>query len=230
MNAGAARVVALGHACLDHRFWVERFPPSGARTRAGAYRSDLGGLGAVGARAVARLGGAAVLFGRCGDDDAGQRIEAALAAEGVDTQAFRAFAGARTPVSGIFIAPDGERHIFAYHGEGLPDGAEWLPDHALHTAQAVLLDARWPSGAARVACAARRLGLPVVLDLDSEAAGAWHLAALSTHAIADQELSEASGGADRLLRRLSELGTWGAVTLGSGGVVHAGGWVPAIRV
>ena len=230
MLAHAARVAALGYACLDYRFWVERFPPVGTRTPAGAYRMALGGPAAVGALTVARLGGAALFFGRRGDDDAGCRVEAILSAEGIDTREFRAFAGARTPVSGVLIAPGGERYIFAYHGEGLPDGAEWLPLETLRTAQAVLLDDRWPAGAARMAEAARRQGLPVVLDLDGESACAWRLAGLSTHVIADEELSKASGGADRLLRALAELGVWGAVTQGAAGVVHASGRVPGFHV
>jgi len=230
MRAPAARVALLGYACLDYRFWVERFPPAGARTPAGAYRMDLGGPAAVGALTVARLGGAAVFFGRRGDDDAGRRAEAILSAEGVDTHGFRAFAGARTPVSGVLIAPDGERHIFAYRGEGLPDAAEWLPLDALRSAQAVLLDGRWPAGAARAAEAARRQGLPVVLDLDGETAAAMRLAGLSTHVIADEEMAAACGGVDRLLSELTELGVWGAVTQGAAGVVHAAGRVPGFPV
>jgi sulfofructose kinase len=133
-------------------------------------------------------------------------------------------------VSGVLIAPDGERHIFAYHGEGLPDGAEWLPSDALDTADAVLLDGRWPVGAVRVAEAARRHGLPVVFDLDGETATAMRLARLSTHVIADEEAARAAGGVERLLRELTELGVWGAVTLGAAGVVHAAGRVRGFRV
>jgi sulfofructose kinase len=92
-----ARVAVLGYACLDHRFWVSRFPPVRARTPVTAYRADLGGAGAVGAVAVARLGGDAILFGRRGDDSAGEQVEARLRAEGIDTSAVRVCPGARRP-------------------------------------------------------------------------------------------------------------------------------------
>lgn len=225
-----ARVAVLGYACLDHRFWVTRFPPARARTQAGAQRTDLGGPAAVGAVAVARLGGEALFFGRRGDDAAGEDVASRLRAERVDTAGFRAFPGALTPVSGILIAPGGERFIFPFLGEGLPDDAGWLPLESLETVDAVLIDSRWPAGAMRLAEAARRRELPVVLDLDQDAPAAWRLARLATHAIADEELAAGRGGADAALRDLSDLGVWGAVTLGDRGVVHPGGRLPAFRV
>jgi len=224
------RVVTLGYACVDYRFSIERFPPELARTPVNAFRVGVGGPAAVGAITVARLGGAAVFLGRRGDDDAGRRVEARLRADGVDTQHFRAFPGARTPASAVLIVPGGERYVFPYLGEGLPDDADWLPMDELAGARVVLVDARWLAGATRLAEAARRRALPVVLDLDRESHDAWNLARLATHVIADQEAAEASGDADAMLRRLADLGTWGAVTLGGDGVVHSGGRIPAFRV
>lgn len=225
-----ARVAVLGHVCLDHRFWASRFPPVRARTPVTAYRLDLGGPGAVGAVAVARLGGDAVLFGRRGGDSVGEEVEARLRAEGIDTSALRAFPGASTPVSGILIALGGERHIFPYLGDRLPDDAAWLPFDALESADAVLVDVRWEAGTATLAEAARRRDLPVVLDLDQDTSEGWRLANLATHVIADEELSTACGGVDAVLKRISGLGVWGAVTLGDAGVVFPGGRLPAFRV
>ncbi len=225
-----ARVAALGYACLDYRFWTEEFPPLRARTPVSAFRMDLGGPAAVGAVAVARLGGASMFFGRRGDDDAGDRVETSLRAEGVDTSAFRAFPGVRTPVSGVLIAPGGERYILSYIGEGLPDDAGWLPLDALETVRAVLVDARWPTGAIRLAEAARRRELPVVLDLDQDTPAAWQVAGFATHIVADQELSDVCGGVEAMLTRAAGLGAWGAVTLSAGGVAYAGGCLPAFQV
>jgi sulfofructose kinase len=225
-----AQVAVLGYACLDYRFWVAEFPPARARTPAAAYRVDLGGPAAVGAVAIARLGGEVMFFGRRGDDAAGEEVASRLRAEAVDTSAFRAFPGGSTPVSGILIAPGGERSIFPFAGVGLPDDAAWIPLDGVATVQAVLIDSRWPAGATRLAGAARRRELPVVLDLDQDTPAAWKLATLATHVIADEETAAASGGVDLVLERFSELGQWGAVTLGAGGVAHAEGHLPAFPV
>jgi sulfofructose kinase len=225
-----ARVAALGYACLDDRFWVTEFPPVRARTRVTAHRADLGGSAAVGAVAVARLGGDALFLGRRGDDAAGEQVEVWLRAEHIDTSGFRMFPGARTPVSGVLITPDGERYIFPYAGEGLPDDAGWLPLEVLETVEAVLIDATWPAGAMPVAEAARQRDLPVVLDLDQDTPAVWQLAALATHAIADEPLSDACGGVDATLSRLAGLGSWGAVTLGASGVAYPGGRLPVFPV
>lgn len=206
------------------------FPPRRGRTAARAYRVDLGGPGAVGAVTVARLGGEACFFGRRGDDAAGEEVESRLRREAVETSALRICPGASTPVSGIVIDPDGERYIFPYAGGAFPDEAAWIPLEGLDSVQAVCVDSRWPAGAMRLAAAARRRELPVVLDLDQENAEAWRLAGVATHVIADEELAAAHGGVDAVLEGISALGSWGAVTLGAGGVVHRGGRVPAFRI
>ena len=195
-----------------------------------AYRMDLGGPAAVGAVAVARLGGEALLIGRRGDDAVGEEVEARLRAEAVETSALRRFPGAATPVSGIVVDPGGERHIFSFLGAGLPDDGEWIPLGTLERVQAVLVDSRWPPGAMRLAVAARRRELPVVLDLDQDDAGAWRLAAVATHVIADEELATARGGVGAVIERIRRQGGWGAVTLGAGGVAYSGGCLPAFRI
>ncbi len=223
-------VVCLGLADLDHRFWVKVFPPPRRRTRASAYRQDLGGPAAVAALAVCRLGGQAAFLGRRGDDDAGGRIEALLRGAGVETSQFRAFHGATTPVSAVVIAPDGERHIFHHPGDNLPADAGWLDLRILDDARVVLIDGRWPEGAQTVAAAARDRGLPVVLDLDMASANRWDLIGLATHVIADQEVADAHGGAGALIAQIESRGAWGAVTVSDQGVIHRHGHLPAYAV
>lgn len=225
-----AHVVVCGTAVLDHRVWVTRWPPARGRTPATAYVEDLGGPGAVAAVAVARLGGSACLVGPRGADAAGERVAAFLRAHGVAIEFLRPFAGARTPVSSIVIVPGGERFIFPYAGEGLPDDPGWAPLAALHGADAVLVDSHFPRAGRALAAAAHARGLPVVLDLDSDTEAAWSLAGAATHAIADEELAARAGGVDAVLARLAAHGIWGAVTLGPAGVRHRGGHVPGFPV
>jgi sulfofructose kinase len=68
------------------------------------------------------------------------------------------------------------------------------------------------------------------MDFDVDTADVWTLARLSTHAIADEDLAERTGGPARLLETLRNAAVWGAVTLGEAGVVHGGGRVPAFPV
>jgi len=225
-----ARVVVLGSAVLDHRVWVDEWPPVRGRTPATAYAEDLGGQGAVAAAAVARLGGSAVFAGPRGGDPAGERVTAFLESYGVDTRFMKVFPAGKTGVSSIAIVPGGERFIVAYPGEGLRDEPDWAPLAALDGADAVLVDSRLPRAGAALAAAARAQGLPVVLDFDVDAPDAWALARTATHAIADEDLAGQAGGTGAMLERLRRDGVWGAVTAGAAGGIHQGGRVPAYKV
>jgi sulfofructose kinase len=226
-----ARVVLLGSAVLDHRVWVDRWPPVSGRTPATAYTEDLGGGAAVAAVTVARLGGAALFAGPRGGDPAGARVAAFLESYGVDTRYMNVVPAGKTAVSSIVIVPGGERFICAYPGEALHDDAGWTPIAALEGADAVLVDSRFPRAGQALAAAARRRGIPVVMDFsDVDTAETWALARTATHVVADEELATQAGGAGALLERLRADGVWGAVTLGALGVVHDGGRVPAFDV
>ena len=220
-DASRASVACIGMGCLDNRLFVERFPPDRRRERVHQRQDALGGPAGVGAVPVARLGGKASLWGRRGDDSAGDQVEAMLRADGVDTRGFRAFGGCTSPRCEVFIRPDGERFLFPYWGEGLPADAAWLPPDAIDSADALLIDGRWPEGGLRLAEQARERGIPVVLDFDLDLPQVWELAHLATHAIADEDMAESNGAVEGLLTRIEKLGTWGAVTLGEKGVACA---------
>lgn len=218
------RVVTLGWACLDRRYWVEAFPPSTGRTECIALKTDLGGPAAVAALTVARLGGEAIFVGRRGVDEAGEKLIKKLSDENVDVRWFQATEGAQTPESAILIDPDGHRHIFRYAGE-LPDEPNWLTTMNLEmTAPNVaLVDLRWPHGARRLFEQAGTSGARRIVDFDDPSETGWALVERATHAIADAETSDHVGNAATLLDHLRGLDTWGAVTLGAdGGQSHAG--------
>lgn len=220
----------LGSAVLDHRVWVDRWPPATGRTTATAYVEDLGGGAAVAAVTVARLGGTAMFAGPWGGDPAGTRVAAFLESRGVDIRHANVVPNGRTAVSAIAIVPGGERYIIAYPGEGLEDEAYVPPIDAIDRAHAVLVDSRLPRAGIVLAAAARARGVPVVVDFDGSNAAVWALARTATHVIADEDLAVRSGGADALLERLRADGVWGAVTLGSRGVLYQGGGMPAFDV
>ncbi|MBO1436651.1 PfkB family carbohydrate kinase [Meiothermus sp. CFH 77666] len=220
------KVLTIGWANLDQRYYIEAFPPRESRTGVRAYRETLGGPAAVAAVAAARLGAEAHLLSRRGDDAAGERLEEMLRAEGVKPH-FQL--GAATPVSAVLVTPEGERFIFPYR-PALPEELVLNEERLLKGAGALLLDGRWAAAGYGLGQAARERGIPVVLDLDRDRDDDWMLTQVATHVVASEELAAKLGGVEALLARLQGLGVFAAVTLGAEGVAYGGGQVAAHRV
>jgi sulfofructose kinase len=220
------KVLTLGWACLDQRYYIEQFPPTHSRTGVLRYREAIGGPAAVAAMALARLGAEAHLVSRRGDDAAGERLQEMLEAERVRPH-FQL--GSATPVSAVLVTPDGERYIFPYRPE-LPDELVLNTEKLLKNADALLLDGRWASAGYGLGQAARERGIPVILDLDRDRDDDWMLTQVSTHVVASEELAQKKGGVDALLAQLQALKVFAAVTLGAEGVAYVGGRVAAHKV
>jgi sulfofructose kinase len=160
------RVICLGLSALDATWNVERLPAGGGKTLATGFHQGGGGMAATAAVAAARLGAEVEFWGRAGDDAAGHAMRAELAQWSVDVRHFRLFDGARSSVSGVIVDARGERTIVNFRGADQPADAAWLPLDCVAHAGAVLADPRWPEGALALFEAARRHGVPSVLDGD----------------------------------------------------------------
>lgn len=217
-------ILAVGWACLDYRFYLESWPPTPGRNPARRFREALGGPAAVACRTVVRLGGQARLLSRRGDDPLGHRLAALVASEGIVA---RWTLGEKTPISGVLVAPDGERYIIPYRG-GLPPNPPESWQSLLNGARAILADLRWPEGALAVLQEAHRLGIPRVLDLDHLDPTAWELASWSSHIVASAEVLEALGGIEGLAASFPK--QFVAGTRGAKGVVWPGGSLAALPV
>lgn len=158
-------VLFVGLSCLDLVWSVSSFPPTGSRTEATAHHRHGGGPAATAAVAAARWGARARLWAIHGDDDAGRSLADELAGEGVDVANVRVPPGARSFVSAVLVAPDGERWIFPYRGDGLDDEPEAWPLARVADADALLTDLRHPRLARAALRAAREAGVPSVIDL-----------------------------------------------------------------
>lgn len=158
------RIICLGNTTLDRVWPVWDFPSSGGKYRASDYLEFGGGMAANASVAAARLGGDAAYWGRAGDDAAGHVMKKQMAGFGVDVSHFQLFAGARSSISAVLVANDGERAIINFRGADLPENAAWLPLDDVRAAKAVLADIRWLDGACSVFSAARSLNVPTVLD------------------------------------------------------------------
>ena len=159
-------ILCLGMSALDAIYRVAAIPSRPTKVLATGYTESGGGMAANASVAVARLGGQAHYWGRVGDDELGSRILAQLRAERVDLGTVRRVPNCVSPSAAILVADDGERLVCAYNDPLLDPDPSWLPLARVATFAAVLVDVRWPGGAAPVLDAARAARIPGVLDAD----------------------------------------------------------------
>jgi len=245
-GVAAKTVLCVGHAVQDHVYRLSRLPVGGSKNRATGFTSVGGGPAATAAVAIARLGGRARLAARVGDDAVADEIERELHGHGVDCAQLRRFAGRSSSRSAVFVDDAGERMIVNHTDPAMPADPAWLAQVDLADVDAVLVDVRWPEGAALMLARARAAGLPAVLDADVPLPSGSTLPRTATHVAfslpglrdhlglaADAPL-DADACAAALQRIAQETGAWCAVTMGAEGVLHgrAGTIVhsPAFRV
>ena len=216
---------------------MNEFPPTGSRTHASAYRTQGGGPAATAAVTAARLGAEVELWSIHGDDANGRQATAELETFGVNCEGVRVPPESQTIVSGILVAPNGERHIFPYYGSGLEDSAEGFDLSRVAEFDCVLTDARHPVMTEAVLKEAKQQGVPVVGDFSNTRN--WHLAKDVDYLILSEECAkEVLGTDDPEAASLAELrqaeGQLVGVTLGENGFVyeHEGEFrhIPALPV
>lgn len=219
-DRAAPYVQCLGAATLDTVLRVPAIPPHG-KVLADACAVFGAGMASAAAASIARLGGRAGIWARIGDDDAGRRWRADLAGEGVDVSAVRVEPGRRTAISTIIVDAAGERLIVPFYDPELSHDPGWLPLGTLAGAGAVLVDTRWPKGAAAALDAAFAAGVPAILDADvADPAVLRDLAARADHVVCSEPglaLLQPVGGLDALAVALPRAKVV-AVTLGAAGV------------
>ena len=213
----------VGIAVLDYLFTVDAIPPAAGKYYATDYREIGGGVAANAAAAIATLGGTARYVGRVGDDTAGDRIVGDLEMLGVDVSRVERIANLKSPVSAILVDGAGERTIVNYTEASLFDGGDTTPAADVGAADAVLVDVRWPAGAAAALAAANAAGIPSVFDFDRPMDDQGQdLMRAATHVAFSQDALTATAGtadqADGLLALASQTDAWLAVTSGADGV------------
>lgn len=154
----------VGLATLDVVHHLDELPRRNEKLTAAAQFLAAGGPAANSAVTFAALGGAATLVTVLGGHAAAAMISADLSDHAVavlDTDSQRSQPPA---VSAVRVAPDtGERSVSSADSAGPEPAAPDLTTEA-DAAEVVLLDGHWPALARAAADAARRGGVPVVLD------------------------------------------------------------------
>ncbi len=160
------RIICVGHASIDRIYRIDEFPAKPTKIRALEHLEAGGGMAANAAAAIARLGGEVELWSRVGDDDNGVKIRRSVKAAGVDTSYVQAFEDNRSSTSVILVDSRGERMIVGSRDVNMPSATQWLPLERIEEAGAVLADLRWLEATRAAFTAARRAGVPTVLDAE----------------------------------------------------------------
>lgn len=164
-QARPLRIACVGHASVDHVFEVERLPDATAKTLARRYQALAGGMALHASIAAARLGACTRLIGRVGEDAAADFLRQRIAAEGVEPRGLARVRGCRTSLAAVIVDAQGERQIVVHRGDALAH-AHALDTRELEGADVVLVDPRWPAGAAAALTWARAHGVLSVLDAE----------------------------------------------------------------
>ena len=174
------------------------------------------------------------MVGRRGEDRLSELGLGVLEAAGVATDHVHRAEGGRSSFSSVYIDAAGERQIMNFRGEGLTEETGWLAD--IPPARAVLVDTRWPDGAAVALDLARAWGVPGIVDgeapIDPRLLEKASHVALSAQGLAS--LVEGDDLAVSLATLAARLPGWACVTDGANGVwytaAHGIEHIPAFRV
>ena len=225
---GAPRILCAGIIVLDEVFRVDEFPQPDGKVQAKGFFVVNGGCAANAAVAIARLGGRAALAGPMGgppgEDENGDRVLKALARENVDCTACQRIDGLGTALSAIFMNARGDRTIVTYRDERIAAAVPVDPERVVSTADAVLVDNRYPQFVGPICEAGRRRNLPVVLDGDRPTVENDPLFRIASHVVFSWEcLRETTGVTDLgagLLRIAGKTDAFLAVSDGPDDIVY----------
>jgi len=200
-------ILCAGIAVQDIVFRVEQFPQPGGKCMTNEFIVVSGGCAVNAAIAVARLGGRARYAGPLGDltDNVSNQLMAEMAREGIDTAGVVRVGGATAPVSGIMVDAAGERMIVTYRDKRIETARLADPDRLVADISLLLADNRFPELVRPVCEAARRRGIPIVLDADRPTVEDDPLFCIPTHVIFSGECLRATTGLDDLSAGLQRM-------------------------
>lgn len=160
------RMITVGGVCNSSIYRVDTVPSLPAKVLASEMHQVVDGMALSAAFAFARLGGAAHVCARVGDDDLGRSIKKSLADEGLDTSGLRSVPGTKTSQAAIIVDSRGDRLVVPFHDEKVDKSPDWLPLNDIACADILHCDARWVEGAERAMQEARSFNVPSMIDGD----------------------------------------------------------------
>jgi sugar/nucleoside kinase (ribokinase family) len=198
--SNAPSILCAGIAVQDIVFRVAQFPPPGGKVMTDQLLIVSGGCAVNAAIAVARLGGRAHYTGPLGDanDAVSNQLMAEMAREGIGTAGVVRVAGATAPLSGIMVDAAGERMIVTHRDPRIETAPAPDADALVQDMDLLLADNRFADYVRPICEAARRRGIPVVLDADRPTVEDDPLFRIPTHVIFSGECLRATTGLDDL--------------------------------
>ncbi len=226
-------VLGVGIAAVDDLIYVSEYPPVDCKIPVHGSTRQGGGPACTAMAATGSLGGRAAYAARFGENELSRYIASALERHGVDISHI-----VHDPQGGpyhsiIVVDGRGRRNVFydpALYRVLSPDD---LPDSLIQSATLVLLDHLTEPSLTPVAEKARRLGVPVLGDIEGQSESAIHLAALTDYLIVPRAFAVWASGAPEpsdacaSLARAQRIAT--VVTDGAEGCYFSTAADPAVR-
>ncbi len=226
-------VVGAGIAAVDDLIYVSEYPPIDCKIPVHGSIRQGGGPACTAMAAAGSLGGRAAYAARFGDNELSRFIASALERRGVDISHIVHDPSGGPYHSVIVVDGGGHRNVFydpALYRVVTPDD---LPETLIQSAMLVLLDHITEPSLTSVAEKVRKLGVPVLGDIEGRSDSAVKLAALTDYLIVPKAWAAwASGAPDpreacAFLARTERLAT--VVTDGAAGCHFSTGADPAVR-
>jgi len=228
-------VLCVGHASYDLVFAVDHHPTADEKAFAHHFIGCGGGPAANAAVAVARLGFKSAFAGYLGNDYFGQRNLEEFQEAAVNTD-FIVRGDSPTPVSTIWVKPDGNRALVNYRRSTRPLAASQLDFSHCHP-NVILFDGHEPDVSAELIKRIEGRKIPTVLDAGSVHSGTLQLLEHIDYTVASQKFSHEFTGEDDpepAAVKLSHYCPSVVITLGEQGLVwknrHGSGSLPAFSV
>ena len=159
------RVLGLGNCTLDHFAIVDRFLEPDSTKEVLQFSQQGGGAVATAMVALSRWGASTTFLGKAGDDARGLQIVRTLSDEGVDTSHFVLQPKAVSQLSMVTIEQSsGRKQCVFTHGSVETLAADEVDEAWLDQVDLVLVDGHHVEAELKLMAAARRRGIRVMID------------------------------------------------------------------
>jgi sugar/nucleoside kinase (ribokinase family) len=189
-------VVGAGIAAVDDLLYVANYPPIDCKIPVEGSARHGGGPACTAIAAVGTLGGRAAYVARFGDNELARYIQSALVSRNVDTSHMAPDPEGGPYHSIIVVDGEGHRNVFYDPRRYRVVTANDLPDALIQSARLFLLDHITEPSLLAVAEKVRRLGVPILGDIEGRTESSLRLAALTDYLLVPRAFAAWASGAE----------------------------------